>query len=100
MARRRMARSDMPHNPATVVGALRACRDTMVDVMRVVKPFGPVYKAARAITTAIDAMAYLLTGEKEYFWDNGTGAFRAEAQDLSDELARETGEKPWRSPTL
>ena len=37
-----------------------------------VRPFGQVYKAASAITAAIDGLAALLTGDRDYSWDNGS----------------------------
>ena len=44
----------------------------MIDVLRIVKPMGTVYNAASAVMSAIDSLAELLTGDREYFWDKGS----------------------------
>ena len=87
----------MPPNPAAVVRALRKCREAMIEVERHVKPTGPVYKATSAIQSGINALATLLTGDAEYFWDKGSVGRCP--NELKDKLAREAGEKPWQSLT-
>ncbi len=62
----------MPADTAAAVRALEACRKAMVDVLRTVKPMGNVYKAASAVISAIDGLAAILTGDREFFWDKGS----------------------------
>ena len=69
----------------------------MIDVLRTVKPMGPAYNAASAVMSAIDGLAALLTGDRDYFHDRGS-AWHDGPSDLKEKLAREAGEKPWRSP--
>ena len=56
---------------------------------------GPVFVAAHGITKAIDEMAFLLTGDREYFWGVGGGATEAYRQKMADCAARERGDLPW-----
>ena len=68
----------------------------MIEARRHLTIGGPVYQATDVITKAIDAMAFLVTGDKEYFWDKGGGgATDAHRQALADQAARERGDMPW-----
>lgn len=62
----------MPADPAAAVRALRFCREAMIDVLRTVKPMGPVYHGASMVIASIDAFAQLLTGERHYFSATGS----------------------------
>ena len=76
---RRTHRSELPPDVAGIVEALRVCRHSMTEVQGKVRPFGPVYRAADAMLTAIDGLAELLTGDREHFWAKGSvGPDRAE----------------------
>ena len=97
MAPRRVSRSNMPRDPAAALRAMRVCRDAMIEVCRCVKPMGPVYHAALMIISAIDAMATLLTGERFYFSADGSTASDASREEKDERMARERGEKPWRT---
>ena len=69
---RRRTRADMPPDPAAVVRALRACRDSMLEVQSRVRPTGPVYHGAAMVISAVDGFATVLTGERHYFSIDGS----------------------------
>lgn len=85
----------MPSDPAGVVRALRACRETMIGVSRQVKPSGPCYHAASMVIAAIDGMAAFLTRERHYFHAEGSTSSDDFRQQVDERMAREQGEKPW-----
>ena len=95
MASRRKSRFDMPHDRAVMVRAMRICRDAMTDASGHLTIGGPVYRAARVVTQAIDAMAFLLTGDREYFWEKGGGSPEGHRQEMAERAARERGKAPW-----
>ena len=64
----------MPPDPAGVVRALRACRESMLEVQSRVRPTGPVYHGAAMVISAIDGFATVLTGERHYFSIDGSVA--------------------------
>jgi hypothetical protein len=67
---RRSQRSDMPPDRGAILDALDACRTAMIlGVQSKVRVNGPVYVAANAVVTAIDALAAQLTGDPQFFWD-------------------------------
>ena len=47
-------------------GAIRVCREAKIN--------SPEYKAAQAVTEAIDDLAEKLTGNREFFWTVPHGA--------------------------
>ncbi len=71
---RRRTRADIPPDPAGVVRALRACRDSMLEVQSRVRPTGPVYHGAAMVISAIDGFATVLTGECHHFSIGGSVA--------------------------
>jgi hypothetical protein len=67
---RRLQRTDMPPDRSAILDALGACRTaTILGVQSKVRINRPVYVAANAVVTAIDALAALLTGDPQFFWD-------------------------------
>ncbi len=92
---RRSQRSEMPADPAAVVRALRACRDAMIAVSSRVKIGGAVYAAAGATIEAIDRLAAVLTGERDYFAGPGTSATEGQLAAAELKAARERGDVPW-----
>jgi hypothetical protein len=60
----------MPPDRGAILDALGACRTAMIlGVQSRVRINGPVYVASNAVVTAIDALAALLTGDPQYFWN-------------------------------
>jgi hypothetical protein len=55
-----------------LLDALGASRQAVVSAMTQVKPAGPVYHGCQMVTSAIDALAHLLTGSPYYFHAQGT----------------------------
>ena len=73
-------RPDLPSDPAAVLEALRVARKAMIDVVRQVRPTSPVHRGASMVIAAIDDLATVLTGERDFFAIGGSvGPDRAEA---------------------
>jgi hypothetical protein len=51
-----------------LIEALGRCRQAAIEASTRVKVSGPVYHACHMVTAAIDALATLLTGSKQYFY--------------------------------
>ena len=67
---RRSQRSDLPPDRGALIDSLGACRRAMIlGVQSKVRINGPVYVAANAVVAAIDALAALLTGDPQFFWN-------------------------------
>lgn len=88
---RRMTRGDMPPDPAKVVRALRACRETMIEVQGRVRPTGPTYHGAAMVIAAVDGFATLLTGQRYYFSADGSVAAEARRVELRERTEWERG---------
>lgn len=56
-----------------VLERLKTGRDGAVEVLQKAPIKSPEYAAAGDILTAIDALALVLSGEVDYFWDKGQG---------------------------
>ena len=63
---RRTGRSDAisRHN---LLEALGTCRGAVTQEMATMKAAGPLYYSAAAVIAAIDALALMLTGQRDYF---------------------------------
>jgi hypothetical protein len=55
-----------------LLDALGSARQAVIGAMTQVKPAGPVYHGCQMVTTAIDALAHLITGSPYYFHAEGT----------------------------
>jgi hypothetical protein len=88
---RRTSRAEMPPDPASVIHALRPCREAMIGVQGKVKINGPVYHGAAMVIAAIDAMATLLTGHRYYFAIEGSVAPEARLLESEEPVMREDG---------
>jgi hypothetical protein len=55
----------------------------------------PVYVAAHGITAAVDVMAEVLTGMRNYFWRASNSATDQERADSARWAAIERGDEPW-----
>jgi hypothetical protein len=51
-----------------LIDALGTCRQAVIEASTKVKVMGPVYHACHMVTAAIDGLATLLTGSKQYFY--------------------------------
>jgi hypothetical protein len=60
------ARSDTVSRPA-LLDALGQCREVITREMATMKVPGPLYYSASAVVAAIDALALMLTGQRDYF---------------------------------
>jgi hypothetical protein len=88
-------RPALPHDPAPVLRALRACRSVATGVCAAVEIRGPVYLRAEAVTAAIDLLAEALTGIRDYFHEPGGGAPPDERAEQERRRAVERGDIPW-----
>ena len=87
--------AELPRDPARLLRALRACRDAMQAAERGVRIGGEFYVAGHVLTTAIDAVAKILTDDKEYFWGRGSSATEAQLDHWKRCDAIERGDEPW-----
>jgi hypothetical protein len=55
-----------------LLNALGTCRQAVISAQTQVKVAGPVYHGCQMVTSAIDALAHLITGSARYFHDQGT----------------------------
>jgi hypothetical protein len=63
---RRTTRSDAIERPA-LLEALGTCRDVVTREMATMKAAGPLYYSGSTVVAAIDALALMLTGQRDYF---------------------------------
>jgi hypothetical protein len=63
---RRATRSDSLGRPA-LLDALGHCRNVVTREMATMKAAGPLYHSAATVVAAIDALALMLTGQRDYF---------------------------------
>jgi hypothetical protein len=50
-----------------LLAALGTCRDAVIREMARMKVAGPLYYSGSMVVAAIDALALMLTGERDYF---------------------------------
>jgi hypothetical protein len=55
----------------------------------------PLYDATDILMKAIDAVAFILTGDREYFWSVGGGATAGQKTRAAKWEAIEKGETQW-----
>jgi len=91
----RHRRSDLPSDPAAVLRGLRRCRQDMVAICTNVRIGSPAYEAAGGITAAVDVMAEVLTGMRNYFWRGSSSATDDERTFSENWAAIERGDEPW-----
>ena len=64
---RRTSRSDALVDRPALLAALGTCRGAVIREMTKMKPAGPLYYSGCTVVAAIDALALMLTGERDYF---------------------------------
>ena len=64
---RRSGRADALVDRTTLLAALGPCRSSVISQMARAKPAGPLYYSGATVIAAIDALALMLTGERDYF---------------------------------
>ena len=90
--RERDNRPSVVQEPGLLLGDLRACRIALNGACADVAPLGATYEALQIVLAAIDALAMLLTGTRDYFHVPGSGATAGEAEREARKRAREQGE--------
>ena len=65
---RRSSRSDATIDKEALLQALGGCRRALIEVESRAEIGGPLYKNCDAVLAAIDALAEVLTGDRQYFW--------------------------------
>lgn len=93
-------RQDFPRDPAALLRQLRAWRDELIKIEQEVTIQGPVYRACHAITEKIDDLAGWLTGNREHFWDIGSGPTSGQLEKQRRWMAIERGDEPWPEDSL
>ncbi|TDX61904.1 hypothetical protein EDE12_1125 [Methylosinus sp. sav-2] len=66
---RRTSRSDAFVDKSRLLEELRACREAVVREQTRMRVSGPLYYAGATVIAAIDALALMLTGNGQYFWE-------------------------------
>jgi hypothetical protein len=69
----RHSRSDRFVDRPRLLAALGACRSALIDASTKMKIGGPLYYSASPVIAAIDGLALLLSGERDYFHLKGHG---------------------------
>jgi hypothetical protein len=64
---RRSGRGDALVDRPALLAALGPCRSAIIGQMARAKPAGPLYYSGATVIAAIDALALMLTGERDYF---------------------------------
>ena len=64
---RRTSRSDSLIDRVALLVALGTCRGAVIREMTRMKVGGPLYYSGSTVVAAIDALALMLTGERDYF---------------------------------
>jgi hypothetical protein len=64
---RRTSRSDALIDRPALLTALGVCRGAVIAEMVKMKPAGPLYYSGSTVVAAIDSLALMLTGERDYF---------------------------------
>ena len=67
-----VAREDPKCRTIDAPSSMGVCRKAMTGVQARVRINGPVYAGASAVMAAVDALAALLTGDRQFFWDKGS----------------------------
>ena len=64
---RRTIRADSLVDRPALLAALGTCRGAVIHEMTRMKAAGPLYYSGSTVLAAIDALALMLTGERDYF---------------------------------
>jgi hypothetical protein len=64
---RRSGRADALVDRPALLAALGPCRAAIISQMARAKPAGPLYYSGATVIAAIDALALMLTSERDYF---------------------------------
>jgi hypothetical protein len=70
---RHRVRSDAKVDRKGLLTALGECRSSVLRASLKMKVNGPLYYSAATVVSAIDGLALLLTGERDYFHLQGHG---------------------------
>ena len=72
MVQRTRARGDMIPHAAELLDVMGRCRDRLIDASSGVRPFGTAYHAVHLVTTAIDTLAFFITGQQHFYAIGGS----------------------------
>ena len=70
---RRSSRSDQFVDRPQLLASMGVCREAITREMARMQIDGPLYYSASAVVAAIDGLALMLTGQREYFHLKGHG---------------------------
>ena len=72
MVQRTRGRGDTIPNHAEVLDIMGRCRDRLIAASNGVRPFGTAYHAVHLVTTAIDTLAFFITGQQHFYAIGGS----------------------------
>ena len=67
MSSHRSRRTEQLRDAPSLLDAMGRCRKAVLAAQDSVKPFGVVFHGCGMVTSAIDALAYLITGQPHYY---------------------------------
>ncbi len=79
MPRRQNRRSDRFVDRERLLAAMGACRETITREQARMEISGPLYFSSSTVLAAIDGLALMLTGRRDYFHLTGHGAHEGNA---------------------
>ena len=72
MVQRIRGRGDTIPRTPELLEAMGHCRDRLHDASNSVRPFGTAYHAIHLVTTAIDTLAFFITGQQHFYSIGGS----------------------------
>ena len=81
MTIRRPRRTEQLRDVPGLLDAMGRCRKVVLDAQDSVKPFGVMFHGCGMVTAAIDALAYLVSGQPHYYSLSGSMPARSDRLD-------------------
>ena len=81
MTGHRPRRTEQLRDIPGLLDAMGRCRKVVLDAQDSVKPFGVVFHGCGMVTAAIDALAYLISGQPHYYSLSGSMPARPDRLD-------------------
>lgn len=72
MVQRIRGRGDTIPRAPELLQAMGECRRRLIDASVSVRPFGTAYHAIHLVTTAIDTLAFFITGQQHFYAIGGS----------------------------
>ncbi len=72
MVQRTRGRGDTIPRAPELLEAMGQCRERLLEAGNGVRPFGTAYHAIHLVTTAIDTLAFFITGQQHFYSIGGS----------------------------